>query len=183
MGKKYGFSFSPSRALGISAAKGKISRAIGIPLTRSGRQRKIGRAAGCLLPIIILFCSLMTTVLVLFNLPACTARPDKYEWELVATKGVRKFVYMSPEGLADREFLSSVLRYLVDRNQVNNILFFDDKPLTARSTPMSDAEMLHQRAQYEYNPNTGHEIFCFLEVTDATASPPEQRIIESDIRP
>ena len=34
--------FSWKRLLGISALKSKISRAIGIPLTRSGRQRKIG---------------------------------------------------------------------------------------------------------------------------------------------
>jgi hypothetical protein len=47
MGRKFGFSFSAKRALGISAAKGRISRATGIPLTRSGRQRKIGRATGC----------------------------------------------------------------------------------------------------------------------------------------
>lgn len=46
--KKYGFSFSWKRALGISAAKGRVSRKIGIPLTRSGRQRKVGRALGCL---------------------------------------------------------------------------------------------------------------------------------------
>jgi hypothetical protein len=31
--------FSLRRLVGISAAKSKISRAIGIPLTRSGRQR------------------------------------------------------------------------------------------------------------------------------------------------
>jgi len=48
MGKKYGFSFSWKRAIGLSSAKGKLSRRIGIPLSRSGRQRKIGRAAGCL---------------------------------------------------------------------------------------------------------------------------------------
>jgi hypothetical protein len=47
MGKKHGFSFSWKRALGISAAKGRISRATGIPLTRAGRQRKVGRALGC----------------------------------------------------------------------------------------------------------------------------------------
>jgi len=45
--KKYGFSFSWKRALGVSAAKSKLSRRIGIPLTRSGRQRKVGRALGC----------------------------------------------------------------------------------------------------------------------------------------
>jgi hypothetical protein len=44
MGKKFGFSFSWRRALGISAAKGRISRMTGVPLTRSGMERKIGRA-------------------------------------------------------------------------------------------------------------------------------------------
>lgn len=41
--KKYGFSFSAKRALGISSMKGRIARATGIPTTRQGRQRKIGR--------------------------------------------------------------------------------------------------------------------------------------------
>lgn len=54
MGKKFGFSFSWKRAVGLSALKGKISRATGIPLTRSGRQRKIGRAAGCCVLLTIL---------------------------------------------------------------------------------------------------------------------------------
>jgi hypothetical protein len=54
MGKKFGISFSAKRALGISAAKGKVSREIGIPLTRQGRQRKFGRAAGCCVPMAIL---------------------------------------------------------------------------------------------------------------------------------
>ncbi|MCB1181219.1 MAG: hypothetical protein KDK55_04275 [Chlamydiia bacterium] len=34
--------FSWRRFLGISAYKARISRKIGIPLTRSGRQRKLG---------------------------------------------------------------------------------------------------------------------------------------------
>jgi hypothetical protein len=38
--------FSWRRASGLSAAKGRISRAIGIPLSRSGRQKKIGRIVG-----------------------------------------------------------------------------------------------------------------------------------------
>jgi hypothetical protein len=41
--RTYGLSFSWRRALGVSAAKGRISRAIGVPLTRSGRERKLGR--------------------------------------------------------------------------------------------------------------------------------------------
>ena len=38
-----GMSFSWSRAIGISALKGKISRRIGVPLTKSGRERRVGR--------------------------------------------------------------------------------------------------------------------------------------------
>lgn len=46
-----GLSFSWKRAIGLSAAKAKLSRQIGIPLTRSGRQRKVGRAMGCCFPL------------------------------------------------------------------------------------------------------------------------------------
>ena len=43
--------FSWKRAVGISAAKARLSRRIGIPLTKGGRQRKLGRlvsGGGCL---------------------------------------------------------------------------------------------------------------------------------------
>jgi hypothetical protein len=46
MGKKFGFSFSWKRALGVSSAKAKISRSVGVPLTKQGRQRKFGRIFG-----------------------------------------------------------------------------------------------------------------------------------------
>ncbi len=48
--------FSWKRFVGISAAKARISRATGVPLTRSGRHQKIGRIVtrgGCLLPVLI----------------------------------------------------------------------------------------------------------------------------------
>jgi hypothetical protein len=35
--------FSWKRLIGISAAKSRISRSLGVPLTRSGREQKIGR--------------------------------------------------------------------------------------------------------------------------------------------
>ena len=44
--------FSWKRLVGISAAKARISRKTGIPLTKSGRQRKVGRmvtGGGCLI--------------------------------------------------------------------------------------------------------------------------------------
>jgi hypothetical protein len=53
MGRKKGIpgvSFSWKRAIGLSSAKAKLSRKLGIPLTRAGRQRKMGKAMGCCVP-------------------------------------------------------------------------------------------------------------------------------------
>lgn len=54
MGRKGipGLSFSWKRALGVSAAKSKLARELGVPLTRQGRQRKIGKAMGCCAPFV-----------------------------------------------------------------------------------------------------------------------------------
>ncbi len=38
-----GLSFSWRRAVGVSALSARVSRQIGIPLTKSGRDRKAGR--------------------------------------------------------------------------------------------------------------------------------------------
>lgn len=41
-----GLSFSWKRALGITSAKRKIAKAIGIPTTKQGRRAKVGRLFG-----------------------------------------------------------------------------------------------------------------------------------------
>lgn len=41
-----GLSFSWKKALGITKAKRKISKATGVPLTKSGRRNKIGKIFG-----------------------------------------------------------------------------------------------------------------------------------------
>jgi hypothetical protein len=41
-----GLTFSWKRAIGLDRLKRRISRATGIPLTRNGRQRKLGRFLG-----------------------------------------------------------------------------------------------------------------------------------------
>jgi hypothetical protein len=61
MGRKFGFSFSWKRALGISSAKAKLSRKLGVPLTRSGRQRKAGRATGCAIIIAVIVTAMAAT--------------------------------------------------------------------------------------------------------------------------
>ena len=54
MGNKGGFSWK--RMVGVTRVKSSISRATGIPLTKSGRQRKIGKmitGGGCALPVLL----------------------------------------------------------------------------------------------------------------------------------
>lgn len=41
-----GLSFSAKRALGVSKAKSKVAKATGIPTTKSGRQKKLGKIFG-----------------------------------------------------------------------------------------------------------------------------------------
>lgn len=41
-----GLSFSWKRALGITSAKRKIAKATGIPTTKAGRQKKVGKLLG-----------------------------------------------------------------------------------------------------------------------------------------
>jgi hypothetical protein len=43
MGKKFGFSFSWKRAIGISGMRGSFAQRTGIPTTQGGLQRKIGK--------------------------------------------------------------------------------------------------------------------------------------------
>jgi hypothetical protein len=42
------------RATGLSGAKGEASRALRVPLTREGRQRKLCKSAGCLIPLALI---------------------------------------------------------------------------------------------------------------------------------
>jgi hypothetical protein len=63
--------FSWKRLLGISAAKARISRKIGVPLTRSGRERKIGRlvtGGGCLVVLLLEIANPITIMILLFKL-------------------------------------------------------------------------------------------------------------------
>lgn len=41
---KFGFSFSVNRLLGITAAKQSFARKTGVPTTRGGIERKLGRS-------------------------------------------------------------------------------------------------------------------------------------------
>lgn len=60
--------FSWKRLVGISRVKSDISRVIGVPLTKSGRQRKIGRivtGGGCLLPVLLVAAGMLSLALLI----------------------------------------------------------------------------------------------------------------------
>jgi hypothetical protein len=59
--------FSWRRLLGISQAKARLSRKIGIPLTRSGRERKLGAMLGCLVPTIGMVVIVVLGILILIK--------------------------------------------------------------------------------------------------------------------
>ena len=57
--------FSWKRLLGVTQAKRNVSRATGIPWTKSGRQRKIGKIVtrgGCLINLLVLVLAIITVV-------------------------------------------------------------------------------------------------------------------------
>jgi hypothetical protein len=54
-----GVSFSAKRALGITKAQQNISRKTGVPLTKAGRQRKVGQALGCMVFIVPMLSALL----------------------------------------------------------------------------------------------------------------------------
>ncbi|MGA3086509.1 MAG: hypothetical protein ABSE95_17240 [Thermodesulfobacteriota bacterium] len=63
--------FSWRRFSGISAAKSRIFRSIGIPLTKSGRERKIGRmvtGGGCLVMAAFWVVIPVTMVIIIYKL-------------------------------------------------------------------------------------------------------------------
>ena len=63
--------FSWKRFFGVSAAKARISRTIGIPLTKTGRERKLGRivsGGGCLVIAAFWIGIPVTIALIIFRL-------------------------------------------------------------------------------------------------------------------
>ena len=115
--------------------------------------------------------------------PQPEEQEDKKEWDKVATFGMITTVYMSPAALADKHHIAQVLHTLRSRSPVQQVWFYDNKSKTPTGVPMTDDQMLHWRAKYSINRNTGHEEFVFITVTDPSTSPPEISERKATIRP
>ena len=108
------------------------------------------------------------------------------EWKLIGKFGAIRTVYISPAGLKDKFFVAQVLHAIVNKEDPSKpiqIMMFDDPGLTPQGFPMTDAQMLHLKAQYNRNPNTKYERFVWISVTDRDSSPPGLKETEAPIRP
>jgi len=64
--------FSWKRLAGVTRVKSNISRSIGIPLTRTGRQRKLGGATGCCSFYLVIFVIIIiVTIFLVLALLSC----------------------------------------------------------------------------------------------------------------
>jgi hypothetical protein len=108
-------------------------------------------------------------------------KPTKYEWRVVASFAAIRGVYVEPAGMKDLEFLEDVLRYLVKRKEITQVIFFDDPDHVVKRMPMTDEQMRHWKATYNWNPNTKFDRFVFVEITDDSTSPPDMKEINTTL--
>ena len=116
-----------------------------------------------------------------------TAEPTAKPWKVVGSQGIAQFVYVEPEKAHDGVLMAQILQAVVgQKSKIKvpvQIMFFDKESETAVVFPMTDSQMLHQVAQYNYNPKTGFEKFVWLTVIDSKASPPEFSTKKDNISP
>ena len=108
------------------------------------------------------------------------------EWKVIGQVGMVRTVYVSPDGLRDKSFVAQVLQAVVaktDPARTVQVMLFDDPRFTPQGLPMTDAQMLHLKAQYDRNPNAKHERFVWVSVVDRNSSPPKLKETEARIRP
>lgn len=109
--------------------------------------------------------------------------PDSDSWEVVAKSGIVDMVYVPATQINDHQLLAQILQNLKGNQSICEMMFFDQKQYTPKGFPMTDAQMLHWKARYNYNVNTGLEEFVFVQITDSTVSPPKVKEIPANIRP
>ncbi len=108
------------------------------------------------------------------------------EWEVVGKFGYIRTVYVAPEGIKDKYFIAQLLHSTMakeGRTKPVQVMLFDDKRYTPIAFPMTDTQLLHWKARYNFNPFTKLERFVWISVSDPKSSPPELKETTANIRP
>jgi len=110
-----------------------------------------------------------------------TAEPeDVKEFEIIAQFGRTVTVYMSPAGLEDKYYVAQALHQVVRENpRVIMVHFYNSKQHTPKGLPMTDEQMIHQKATY----NNQTEKFHWITTTNPDVSPPERKLTDAYIGP
>jgi hypothetical protein len=157
-----------------------LGHLVGPSVTRCGTENTLGTAAargekaaglrGEAMPRIALAVAIAAALV-------CPALAQ--EWKIVGEiglDGMTKFVYVEPEGLNDKDFMAQVLLAIENKSTNHraalNVSFFDDLRYTPAAFPMTNKQMLHWKARYTNNPNSGVKEFVRIKITDAKADPP-----------
>jgi len=105
--------FSWKRFVGISRAKSRVSRATGIPLTRSGRHQKIGRTVtggGCLLPVVAFAVTVATLATVAIAAPPTASSAQDVVARMTLREKVGQLVMFSVGGRTLSQHERDVIR-------------------------------------------------------------------------
>ncbi len=112
--------------------------------------------------------------------PAAKVEQKKLEWGKVAEFGMITTVWISPDGLKDKNYIAQILHQVKQKKPNNAVWFFDDQRFAAKGVPMTDQQMLHWVGLYD---KAQSSVFCYVQITDKTSSPPETKLIKTGIIP
>ncbi len=116
-----------------------------------------------------------------------TDKTSVKHWKLVSSQGNIKFVYVEPDIAHDRILMAQILQAIVGQKGKIigpvQVMFFDNKSETPVAFPMTDSQMIHQVATYNYNPNNGFEEFVWITILDSKTSPPRLATKKDNISP
>ena len=116
---------------------------------------------------------------------ATAGEPSTAEWRLRGKSGTTMFVYISPTGLGDEQFVARVLGRLVrDSGQTEpiSVMIFDDVMFTPTDFPLTSGQRFHHKAEYSFDPADKTERFVWLSIKDPFGSPVEFEEKDAEIR-
>lgn len=106
------------------------------------------------------------------------------QWGVVGKASGLRTVYITPDGLRDRLFVSQVLRRVIERGPAGvriEVLIFDDPRNTPSGRPRHRKQWEHLRARYLWDPIAQVERFVWVQVVDPGGRPPRLREREDAI--
>ena len=101
--------------------------------------------------------------------------PAGQPWELVGESGRVKTVYVEPARIKDTKLIARIVDDLMARFGVAGpmqIDFFDDRALTPTAPPYQQAQRIHLKAKFNFNPQNGMRRFVRIDLVPVDPNQP-----------